>query len=313
MRLGLLTTAASADLDRVARLGLRAWQWMRFADSPAGPDHADWKPFADSLAAACAARGLRLSAIGAWYANPLDPPQTERARAVLRRAFVVAAHLGVKTVSAFSGGVIRTRANPRGGNLVQEPLENHLPALLEFWEPLAREAADHGVRIALENCPQGAWHLPVMHYNAFGQPAVWERFFDATRCDNLGLEWDPSHLICQFIDPVANLCQFGARVFHVHAKDAWINRPLLAAYGPCHPGVAEHRFPGLGEADWPQIIHTLLRVGYDSDLNIEGWHDPVYRDHGPEPGPPLAGRALEDAGVQIARRTLEGYLPQETA
>ena len=313
MRLGLLTTAAIADLDRVARLGLRAWQWMRFADSPAGPDHADWKPFADALAAACAARGLRLSAIGAWYANPLDPPQTERARAVLRRAFAVAAHLGVKTVSAFAGGVIRTRPNPRGGNLVQEPLENHLPALIEFWEPLAREAADHGVRVALENCPQGAWHLPVMHYNAFGQPAVWERFFDATRCENLGLEWDPSHLICQFIDPVANLRRFGARVFHVHAKDAWINRPLLAAYGPCHPGVAEHRFPGLGEADWAQIVHTLLRVGYDSDLNIEGWHDPVYRDHGPEPGQPLAGRTLEDVGVQIARRTLERYVPPEPA
>jgi len=44
--------------------------------------------------------------------------------------------------------------------------------------------------------------------------------------------------------------------------------------------VAEHRFPGLGQANWAQIVHALLRAGYDSDLNIEGWHDPVYRDHG---------------------------------
>ena len=96
-----------------------------------------------------------------------------------------------------------------------------------------------------------------MHYNIMGQPALWERFFSATKCDNLGLEWDPSHLLCQFIDPVANLRRFGARVFHAHAKDAFIDRSLLETYGPCHPGVAEHRFPGLGQADWPEIIRAL--------------------------------------------------------
>ena len=311
MRIGMLATAATHDLDHVTRLGLRSLEWVRFAESPAGPQHPDWKPFADWLAAECTRRGLRLSAVGALYENPLDPPQTERARTVFRRAIEVAAHLGVRTVAGFAGGVIRFQPNPRGGNQVQEAFESHLPALLAFWEPLARFAADHGVRIAFEHCPQGAWHLPVMGYNALGRPAMWERFFNETTCDNLGLEWDPSHLICQFIDPVANLRKFGARVFHVHAKDAFINPELLAAYGPCHPGVAEHRFPGLGQADWAQIIHTLVRVGYDSDLNIEGWHDPVYHDHRPEPGTPLAGRQLEDAGLLIAKRTLETYLPPE--
>src|SRR5438309_712090 len=71
---------------------------------------------------------------------------------------------------------------------------------------------------------------------------------------------------------------FGSRIFHVHAKDAHINRGLLMRYGICHPGVAEHRFPGIGQANWAEIIHSLLRAGYDSDLNIEGWHDPVFRD-----------------------------------
>ena len=97
---------------------------------------------------------------------------------------------------------------------------------------------------------------------------------------------------------MANLRKFGARVFHVHAKDAFINRPLLEAYGPCHPGVAEHRFPGLGQANWAEIVHALLRAGYDSDLNIEGWHDPVYRNH--EGGP-----QWEDAGLLLAKKTLE--------
>ena len=137
---------------------------------------------------------------------------------------------------------------------------------------------------------------------------MWERLFNATRCENLGIEWDPSHLICQFIDPVANIHKFGRKIFHVHAKDAYINRPLLKTYGICHPGVAEHRFPGFGQAHWAEIIHALLRAGYDSDLNIEGRHDPVFRDHDPNESQPLAGRKLEDAGLLAAKRTLDHYV-----
>jgi sugar phosphate isomerase/epimerase len=292
------------DLDWIQRLGFRSTQWMRFAESPAAPPQADWKPFAEQFAAQARARDVRISAIGAYYRNPLDPTQTEPARAVLRRAIEVAAHLGVRTVSGFAGGVVEVEWNARGGNPVYKPLENYLPQVLAFWEPLARFAAERGVRIAFENCPQGTWRLPVMHYNLMSQPAMWERFFNQTQCENLGLEWDPSHLLCQFIDPVANLRKFGARIFHVHAKDAFISRPLLEAYGICHPGVAEHRFPGLGQANWGEIVHGLLRAGYDSDLNIEGRHDPVYRNH--EGGP-----QLEDTGLLIARKTLEPLVGKE--
>jgi hypothetical protein len=54
----------------------------------------------------------------------------------------------------------------------------------------------------------------------------------------------------------------------------------------------------------------LLRVGYDSDLNIEGWHDPIFRNHEEAPSGsnrPLAGRKLEQAGLLIAKRTLEQF------
>ena len=160
----------------------------------------------------------------------------------------------------------------------------------------------------------GPWHLPVMGFNMLARPAMWELFFHETKCPNLGLEWDPSHLVCQLIDPVANLRQFGSRIFHVHAKDAFINRALLETWGICHPGVAEHRFPGLGQSNWAEIIHGLLRAGYDSDLNIEGWHDPIYRDHPAEPADnPLAGQKLEATGLLIAKRTLEPFVPRENA
>jgi sugar phosphate isomerase/epimerase len=311
MRVGVLVRGELDQLDWAQRLGFRAVEWVRFDSSPALG--ADWKPFAEQFAAAAKQRGIRISAIAAQYRNPLDPKQTESARASFRRAIEVAGHLGVKTVAGFAGAVIETEINPHGGNPVYRPFENYLPHLLAFWEPLARFAAERGVRLGFEHCPQGPYNLPVMHYNFLGQPALWERLFNETRCDNIGLEWDPSHLVCQLIDPVANIHKFGARVFHVHAKDAYVNRPLLETYGICHPGVTEHRFPGLGQSDWGQIVHALARAGYDSDLNIEGWHDPVFRDHDRDlprgasapVSERLAGRKLEEAGLLIAKRTLE--------
>ena len=319
MRVGVLIRGDRAELDRAARLGFRAVEWIRFDDSAAGVNERDWKPHAEGFASEARDRGIRISAIGAYYRNPLDPKQTEFARATFQRAIEVASHLGIKNVAGFPGAVIELETHHSGGNPIYKRFEDYLPQVVAFWEPLARYAADRGVRIAFEHCPQGPYHLPLMHYNIFGQPAMWERFFNASKAENIGLEWDASHLICQFIDPVANIHKFGSRIFHVHAKDAYINQPLLHQYGICHPGVAEHRFVGLGQSNWAEIVHALLRAGYDSDLNVEGRHDPVYRDHAAEQPwdvksegrDPLAGRNLEDAGLSIARRTLEALVPVE--
>jgi sugar phosphate isomerase/epimerase len=306
MRVGVLINADFALLDSLRDWGFRSLEWVAFDQSPAAQE-TDWQRFATEFSEAARERGLRISAIGALYRNPLDPAQREFAQRIFRRALDVAELIGVKTVAGFPGAVIETEVNERGGNVRYKPFENYLPRLIEFWEPLARVAADKGLRLAFEHCPQGVYHLPIMGYNMLGQPAMWERLFNATTCDNIGLEWDASHLLCQFIDPVENIHRFGHRIFHVHAKDAFINRKLLSTYGICHAGVAEHRFPGVGEANWAEIVHALLRCGYDSDLNIEGWHDPVYRDHGEHAIPGLNHRKLERTGLLIARDTLQKF------
>src|SRR5712691_11415932 len=321
MRIGFLTDGNLERLDWARDQGFGSIAWNRFEASDAGPHVENWRPFAERLAGEARSRKIRISAIGALYKNPLDPAQSEFARSVFLRAIDVAAHLGIKTVAGFPGAVIELERHPKGDNPVYKPFENFMPQLLSFWEPIAQVAADKGVRIAFEHCPMAPYHLPIMGFNMLAQPAMWERLFNETKCDNLGIEWDDSHLICQFIDPVANIHKFGSRIFHVHAKDAFINWQLLEMYGICHPGVAEHRFPGLGQSNWGEIIHALLRAGYDSDLNIEGWHDPVFRDH--DAAPPIdiqlektnrqAGQKLETAGLLIAKRTLEQFVPVEPA
>jgi sugar phosphate isomerase/epimerase len=299
MRIGVLIGGESAQLQWAHGLGFRSVEWMRFDSGPCGINSPKWQPFAEQFAAEASALDIRISAIGVYYRNPLDPRQTEFARATWHRAIEVAGQLGIKNICGFPGAVVETSIDDRGGHPVYKPFENFIPQLLAFWEPIAKSAADRGLRIGFEHCPQGAYHLPLMNYNMLGQPAMWERLFNATRCENIGIEWDASHLVCQFIDPVANIHKFGSRIFHVHAKDAFINRRLLEEYGICHPGVAEHRFPGLGQSNWAEIVHALIRAGYNSDLNIEGHHDPVYRDK------------LEDTGLLIAKRTLEHLVPFE--
>ena len=45
-----------------------------------------------------------------------------------------------------------------------------------------------------------------------------------------------------------------------------------------------------------------MAVGYDSDLNIEGWHDAVYRDHADDTLTAQKGQKLETAGLVMAKK-----------
>jgi sugar phosphate isomerase/epimerase len=38
------------------------------------------------------------------------------------------------------------------------------------------------------------------------------------------------------------------------------------------------RTPGFGDSDWTRIISELRLAGYVGTIDIEGWHDPVYRE-----------------------------------
>ena len=38
-----------------------------------------------------------------------------------------------------------------------------------------------------------------------------------------------------------------------------------------------HRTPGFGECNWHEIISILRMNKYTGTIDIEGWHDPVYK------------------------------------
>src|ERR1041385_5956228 len=96
MRVGLLIRGDLQEMEWANQLGFRSAEWMRFEESPLAAPKADWKPRAEELAGQAKALGIRLSAIGALYRNPLHPEQSDFARATFRRAIEVAGHLGIK-------------------------------------------------------------------------------------------------------------------------------------------------------------------------------------------------------------------------
>lgn len=224
--------------------------------------------------------GIELSALG-YYGNNLDPDPARRAerQEFLRGLLRLAPKLGTTVVGTFAG------RDP------ERSIADNITAFKEFFAPLAREAEDLGVRIAFENCPM--FHsFPFRGINIAYTPVAWELMFDAVPSPALGLEYDPSHLVCLLIDYLEVVYHYGSRIFHVHAKDAEVCWRNVRRNGIFEEGAVRHRMPGLGEVNWARLASALVENGYRGNLDIEGRHDPVYRD------------ALEEQGLLIALRHL---------
>lgn len=109
-------------------------------------------------------------------------------------------------------------------------------------------------------------------------PEAWELLFNALPHDNLGLEWEPCHGMCALADPIPQLRQWVDKIFHIQGKDASIDHDLIARHGINGPKPwAHHRTPGFGDLDWRRVITILRQHNWNGAIDIEGWHDPVYR------------------------------------
>jgi len=163
------------------------------------------------------------------------------------------------------------------GRLVDEPIDASIPRFKEVFGELTKRAADQGVRIAFENCNMGgSWQRG--DWNIAHGPTAWNMMFDAVPADNLGLEWEPCHQMVALIDPIAQLRKWAPKVFHVHGKDATIAWDVVREYGVLGPKpFAWHRTPGFGDTNWSDVVTILLQNGYEGTIDIEGYHDPVFR------------------------------------
>ena len=77
----------------------------------------------------------------------------------------------------------------------------------------------------------------------------------------------------------ALLHDIGKAVTHeVGGAHALIGADIVRKYGINGPqSIAKHRTPGFGDSNWTDIITELRLGGFKGCIDIEGWHDPVYR------------------------------------
>ena len=230
---------------------------------------------ASEIADDIAAQGLEISGLG-YYPNPLHADAAHREMVIghLKKVIRAASMMKVGVVNTFVGGD-RTLT-----------LDQNWARAEQIFPDIVAYARDHGVALAFENCPMIFSHdeWPGGHNIAYS-PKIWRRIFDSWG-DGVGMNFDPSHLVWQMIDPLRFIREFGGRMVHVHAKDLMIDKEGLYENGIMSLGMGWQvpRMPGLGEVDWPPLFAALYRAGYDGpviieheDRDFEGTRDKVER------------------------------------
>lgn len=238
---------------------------------PGGPDrkhggvmHLDVTAFtqaqADDANALCEKYGVSISALG-YYSIPLsaDEEQAKAACEHLPKVIDAAAMLGLSNVNSFIG------ANHT------LPLEDNLQKFAEVWPDFIRHAESKNIHIGIENCPMLFANTWPFGLNLARTPAIWRQMFETIPSDHFGLNYDPSHLRMQLLDPIEPIKEFGPKIFHTHAKDMRVDVDRLNEVGSLVPPMERStaKIPGLGDIDWGKWIGALTDAGYDGPVCVE--------------------------------------------
>jgi sugar phosphate isomerase/epimerase len=208
-----------------------------------------------------ASTGVAISGLG-YYPNLLTPDDEESKAGAshLKQVIRAAQTLKLPVVGTFIG-----RDWTRS-------VDDNWPRFRAVWPDLIKFAEDHGIRIAIENCPmlftRDEWPGGK---NLGSSPALWRRMFDEIPSPNFGLNYDPSHLVWQQMDYIKPLRDFKSRIFRVHLKDARVDQDRLDDVGVLAHPLEYHspKLPGLGDVNWGRFLSVLGDTGYDGPICVE--------------------------------------------
>ncbi|MDO3410511.1 sugar phosphate isomerase/epimerase [Saccharibacillus sp. CPCC 101409] len=263
IKIGALVEAVDAlrIIPQIARHGFESFQ-LTFWQTTRGTDLAE---FAKQIGELAEEHQFVVSGLGV-FGNALTNTGDHADMIDSWKRLIDAAPLfGTNLVSGFTG------------RIPGEPIPASMPRYTEVFGELSKRAEANGTRIVFENCPMdGTWKTG--DYNIAHNPSAWEMMFNALPADNIGLEWEPCHQMINLMDPIAQLRKWTDKIYHVHGKDATIAWDVIREHGihSPHPFYFE-RTPGFGDCNWTDVITILRQAGYKGSIDIEGYHDPVYR------------------------------------
>lgn len=224
-------------------------------------------------------RGLVISAISV-HGNPLHPIKkiAKEHHEVFVNAVKLASLLGVKNVNGFSGcpGDGPDAKNPNWVTCAWPDEYREIldwqwnKVVIPYWKDQAKLLKKEGIRFCIE------MHPGFVCYSN-------ETLLKLRRAtnDQIGANFDPSHLWWQGIDPIAAVRELGQEgaLFHVHAKDTRIDPYVSGRNGnldtKSYADILNRswvfRSVGYGHTLgwWKDFCSNLRMVGYDDVLSIE--------------------------------------------
>ena len=247
-KLGVLCRYSDANLAFVKAEGFTS---MQLRLDPAKLDDAAIAGIKDKIQRA----GIYVSSL-AVDGNHIDPDPARRATVneYALACIELCGKLGIPNIGGQSGTM---RGQPLGqqvDEIVKVYTEKYFPACQKnhvriLWEPYAG-----GPNIATG-------------------PVGWEALFKAFgNSPHVGLQFDPSHLVWQFMDPIAAAREFADKIYDVHLKDTEILWHVLRRGGIQPVNNAKwwrFRVPGQGSIEWKSFFSVLADVGYTGAMNIE--------------------------------------------
>ncbi len=191
----------------------------------------------------------------------------QRAAEAMKNTARTAQRLGVKTVVGFTGSSIwkyLAMFPPARADLVEAGWVD----FKERWDPILDVFAECGVRFAAEVHPS---ELAYDYWTT-------QKMLETIDRPELGINWDPSHMVWQDLDPAGFLADFAEKIYHVHAKDSKKNlngrNGRLSSHLPWADPRRGWDFVSVGHGDvpWESCFRMLNSIGYTGPISVE-WED----------------------------------------
>jgi sugar phosphate isomerase/epimerase len=235
--------------------------------------------------------GMHVSALQVG-GDSINPNMDERKRSndYFVKAIELAGKLGVPYIGT------------QAGKNTAKSFEAQVDEIVRVYNETFFKACEaNKVRILWEPYPEAA-NLAISPV-AFA--ALFKAFGDSPY---VGLQFDPSHFVRQFMDPIQTARDFVDKIYDVHLKDTEIMWPVLRAGGINPVNDARwwrYRIPGMGTVNWREFFTVLQDVGYSGGMSIEQ-EDPLYGADN-NPGPDFSDEFK--IGYVMGKRYLNQYVP----
>jgi sugar phosphate isomerase/epimerase len=183
-----------------------------------------------------------------------DPAKRQQQNNFTVKCIELCGKMGIPAIGGQSG---TDRSKP-----LQQQVDEIVRVYTEKYFPLAEK---HKVKVLWEPYAGGP--------NIATGPVGWEALFKAFQnSPHVGLQFDPSHLVWQFMDPVQAARDFVDKIYDVHLKDTEILWHVVRRAG-IQPVDNQRwwrfRVPGYGSVDWKGFFSVLSEAGYSGAMNIE--------------------------------------------